>query len=81
LISLSPHCCWVDAFDFEALATRAKAASDRGDEDNARHLRGAALSLFQGPFLPHDSDHSWSAPARVRLDRLRERLLAADADP
>jgi DNA-binding SARP family transcriptional activator len=57
----------VDAWDFEKSLRHSREALCQGDEARAEQLNRYAQTLYQGHFLPCDSDKSWSFAYRERL--------------
>lgn len=74
-VTIDPNCCWVDAWAFERLLSRAEALLKKnGDNtDQATVLARKAFSLYHGPFLPQDNDEHWTIPMRERLESRFER--------
>jgi two-component SAPR family response regulator len=57
----------VDAWEFEELLTQSQEALCQGDEAQADAMIRQAVALYQGHFLPCDSDKPWSFAYRERL--------------
>jgi DNA-binding SARP family transcriptional activator len=64
---------WVDAVAFERLATGALKAWSRGE--GARSMAEAAITLYQGPFLPAELRASWADQQRGHYRRLWAALV------
>ena len=69
-LTLDRRYVWVDAWAFDALATRLEASDGSQFERLAERL----LALYRGPFLADDADCAWYLPARSRM---RARLARA----
>jgi len=67
-LTLDRRFFWVDAWAFDALATRAEASADLAAVEK---LAEQMLSLYRGPFMTDDVDASWCLQTR---ERLRARL-------
>ncbi len=81
-ISLDPHTCWVDAWDFEkTLAMTRRILNGDGTGENAGRLEllsSRLLDLYQGHFLTGQDTTSWSVSLRERLRiKFIHHLLAA----
>ncbi|MEN8232251.1 MAG: BTAD domain-containing putative transcriptional regulator [Thermodesulfobacteriota bacterium] len=61
-LSLDQRFCWVDTWAFERLQKEAEKESV-----NKSRLFEKAMNLYQGQFLPEDSDEFWSITMRERL--------------
>jgi two-component SAPR family response regulator len=68
-LSLNPHYCWTDVWDFERLL-------DTQDEPNIEEFTRLerAVNLYKGSFLDADSEESWMLVPR---ERLRNQYLRA----
>lgn len=70
-ISLDPHTCWVDAWDFETtLAMTQRILNGDTNGENAGRLEllsSRLLDLYQGHFLTGEDTTSWSVSLRERL--------------
>ncbi len=86
-LSIEPGQVWLDAVEFEQLATQGARAELAGNEKAALNFYNQALELYQGDFLPGCLYEDWAAAERERLlalflttaERLT-RLLAALAE-
>jgi len=58
---------WVDAWAFEKLLLAARNLLKLGNEELALEQIRKAVSLYQGPFLPCESDKSWAFTYREHL--------------
>jgi hypothetical protein len=76
--ALEPGHVFVDAWAFEALASRGEALRARGDLAGALRAAASARELYQGELLA-DHDHPALEPARARLRRRFEALRATRA--
>lgn len=71
-LSIDPSYCSVDTWTFEHLYNKIEAVWQYGKKNNegmneAIRLSEKAVSLYQGHFLPADSDCSWSLSKRKKL--------------
>jgi DNA-binding SARP family transcriptional activator len=70
-LSLHPGYVWVDVWAFEDLVGRAEAAWEKGGAKtgalNAVGLTQRGLALYEGAFLPGDSEETWTVSPRERL--------------
>jgi LuxR family maltose regulon positive regulatory protein len=81
-LSLNVCYCWVDAWAFERLLSRAEKESRKNIRENrllAVSDADKALDLYHGDFLPHLNEEYWSIHMRERLKSrfLRGVLLQA----
>ena len=76
-LSLDPDVCWIDCRAFEHLVAAAGIAS-KGEALAWEPLQ-QGLALYQGHFLPGDSDEAWSVSARERLRSKFNRAVIACA--
>ncbi len=72
-LSLNPAFCWVDAWAFERLLARADMAWNRSP-GQAATVTIQAVDLYNGAFLPQDSDQSWTTSLR---ERMRSKFIRA----
>ncbi|MBU0966303.1 MAG: hypothetical protein KKA54_07980 [Proteobacteria bacterium] len=74
-VTIDPNCCWVDAWAFERLLSRAEALLKKNGDNaaQANALARKAFRLYHGPFLPQDNDEHWTIPMRDRLESRFER--------
>ena len=70
-LTLDRRYVWIDAWAFEALASRIETESDPAQYEK---LAERMLALYRGPFLADESDPSWALQPR---ERLRGRLARA----
>ncbi len=77
-LTLNERVCWVDVWGFErAVNDGLRRLHEAAGGDAAEpHLR-AALSLYAGHFLSHESEESWMLTPRLRMKTKFERLVAA----
>lgn len=66
-ISLNRERVWIDALEVDRVFTVAKSALGRGDRVAFDHAVKRVGVLYQGQFLPADSDVLWSVSMRERL--------------
>ena len=67
-VSLNEDACWLDVWEFEALAQTAidGAAAAQVDADALASAAGAVLACYRGPFLQNESEQPWQLHARAR---------------
>jgi two-component SAPR family response regulator len=65
-LTLDPCCCWVDAWAFERLATRAGKELENEPEKAVAASR-RSLGLYKGGFMQLEENAAWLLPARERL--------------
>jgi DNA-binding SARP family transcriptional activator len=65
-LSLSPRCCWVDAWAFERLVA---AVDNPADPTSAAETSSAerAMQLYRGRFLEREGEPTWALGARDRF--------------
>lgn len=77
-VTLTDRICWVDAFGFESLLSRAEETpfeAGSGSRDRSWPvLLERAVALYRGPFLLGEPDRPWVVSRR---ERLRSRFLRA----
>lgn len=71
-LSLNPDLCWLDSWAFELLSDEiTQRLHDTPTPEITGKLEKRLFTLYRAPFLAEEND----APALVRRERLRERLL------
>ncbi len=75
-ITLDQRVCWVDAWAFESLSSRALPGNGAATRDEQLHLNERATELYRGHLLAQES-HRWLLTARERLRARYFRLVAA----
>ena len=94
-ITLDPRYCWVDAWVFERLVSKAEAGLKRisetetlkkGADDKSVQakeiitLNEKAINLYKGHFLPADEGYFWTASYRERLRNKFLRLVSRSSN-
>jgi DNA-binding SARP family transcriptional activator len=69
--------CWIDSYEFEALAQQGRLCQENNDRAEAIAAYEAARALYRGDFLQEDLYADWAFAER---ERLRERFLTLLAE-
>jgi ATP/maltotriose-dependent transcriptional regulator MalT/DNA-binding SARP family transcriptional activator len=69
-LSLNVSYCWVDAWAFERLLSKAETESKKSKGDGkplVAYYAEKAIDFYKGPFLPQNNEEHWSIYMRERL--------------
>ena len=69
LAALNRGVCWTDVWAFENLVEEAGKQERQGRVDRAVDFTEKAISLYEGMFLPGETEESWTVSPRERLRR------------